>query len=48
VFLGMILEDASAEEERDFLTKMPAPVRLVWKLIGRRQYAAYVQNVRAA
>jgi hypothetical protein len=48
IFLGMILEDASPEEERTFLSHMPAPVRLLWRTLGRRQYDGYVARVRAA
>jgi hypothetical protein len=42
----MVLEDASLDEERDFLTRMPGPVRLLWNVLGRRQYAAYLARVR--
>ena len=33
IFLGMILEDTSPDEERNFLSRMPAPVRLLWKVV---------------
>jgi hemerythrin-like domain-containing protein len=46
LFLGMILEDCSPEEEREFLKEMPAPVRVLWKLIGRRSYDGYVRLIR--
>ena len=46
IFLGMILEDASPDEERVFLSRMPAPVRLLWKVVGRRQYAGYLGRIR--
>jgi hemerythrin-like domain-containing protein len=46
LFLGMILEDCSPEEEREFLKKMPAPVRVLWKIIGRRSYDGYVRVLR--
>ena len=46
LFLGMILEDASPQEQRDFLAKIPAPVRVLWKLVGRRSYDGYVRLVR--
>jgi hemerythrin-like domain-containing protein len=48
IFLGMILEEAAPEEEQGFLAKMPGPVRVLWRLIGRRQYDAYTRRVRAA
>jgi hemerythrin-like domain-containing protein len=46
LFLGMILEDCSPEEEREFLKKMPAPVRVLWKIVGRRSYDGYVRVLR--
>lgn len=47
IFLGMVLEDCSPAEERDFLTRLPGPVRLLWRFVGRRQYAAYVARIRS-
>ncbi|MEV8376273.1 hemerythrin domain-containing protein [Kribbella sp. NPDC056861] len=46
LFLGMILEDCSADEAQAFLARMPAPVRLLWKLVGRRMYDGYLRTVR--
>jgi iron-sulfur cluster repair protein YtfE (RIC family) len=46
LFLGMILEECSPEEEREFMKKIPAPVRVLWKLIGRRSYDGYVRIIR--
>ncbi|HEY0693177.1 MAG TPA: hemerythrin domain-containing protein [Kribbella sp.] len=48
MFLGMILEDTSTDEERNFLSQMPAPVRVLWKVLGRRQYAAYMASIRTS
>jgi hemerythrin-like domain-containing protein len=39
VFLGYILEGASAEERSRFLRRVPPPVRLLYRLVGRRAYA---------
>lgn len=47
IFLGMVLEDCTPAEERDFLTRLPGIVRLLWRFVGRRQYAAYVARIRA-
>jgi hypothetical protein len=44
----MILEDTSTDEERNFLSQMPAPVRVLWKVLGRRQYAAYMASIRTS
>lgn len=46
LFLGMILEDASEQERQSFLAKLPAPVRALWKLVGRRSYDGYVRVIR--
>jgi iron-sulfur cluster repair protein YtfE (RIC family) len=48
IFLGMILEDTSPDEERNFLSRMPAPVRVLWKVLGRRQYADYLARIRTS
>lgn len=46
LFLGAILEDASPEEQREFLGELPPPVRVVWKVFGRRAYAGYSRLIR--
>lgn len=46
LFLGMILEEASPAEEQLFWRVIPAPVRLIWKVVGRRMYAGYVRVIR--
>ncbi len=46
VFLGAILEDASPQEQEYFLSNLPLPARVLWRLLGRRGYAAYVHQVR--
>jgi hypothetical protein len=33
-------------EEQHFLKRMPAPVRVIWKLVGCRSYDGYVRLVR--
>jgi len=48
LFLGMLLEETSPEEERNFMKNIPPPVRVLWKLIGRRQYAGYTRLIRSA
>lgn len=45
--IGAILEDATEEERAYFLGKAPLLGRLVWKLVGRRQYAAACHALRA-
>jgi len=45
-FLGLILEDATDGEAAEMLSHLPAPVRLVWRWIGRRRYARQVARIR--
>lgn len=44
--MGAILEEATPEERRFFLGKVPAIARLLWKTVGRRQYAKRVRSLR--
>lgn len=46
--LGAILEEATLEEQRYFLGKVPAPGRVLWRLVGRRQYRRHVAELRGA
>jgi hypothetical protein len=45
--LGQVLEDADETERRDFLRNLPPPPKILWRLVGHRQYATYVQRVRS-
>lgn len=47
VQLGYILEDATPEQRVDLLARVPAPVRLLYKLIGRRQFEKERDSLRA-
>jgi hemerythrin-like domain-containing protein len=46
IFLGAILEDATAQERRLFLSHMPAPARLLWRTLGTRLYRRTTARVR--
>ncbi|MFH7596443.1 hemerythrin domain-containing protein [Streptomyces racemochromogenes] len=46
VFLGAILEDATAQERQLFLSQMPAPARLLWRTLGTRLYDRTTASVR--
>ncbi|MEV0189574.1 hemerythrin domain-containing protein [Kitasatospora purpeofusca] len=46
VFLGAILEDATAQERVLFLSQMPAPARLLWRTLGTRLYDRTTARVR--
>jgi hypothetical protein len=44
---GELESVASAEEAEWFLGTLPFPVKLMWRFLGRRKYAAYMRNVTA-
>ncbi|GGU80165.1 hypothetical protein GCM10010275_13610 [Streptomyces litmocidini] len=46
IFLGAILEDATAQERQLFLSHMPAPARLLWRTLGTRLYERTTARVR--
>ena len=44
--LGWILEVVPADERAGWLrTNLPAPARVLWRLVGRRQFAAHRARV---
>jgi len=47
VFLGYILESASPAERSRFLRRVPPPVRLLYRLIGRRMFMRETAALRA-
>jgi hemerythrin-like domain-containing protein len=46
IALGAILEDATPEERDFFLGRAPRLGRLLWRTVGRRQYAALCRTLR--
>jgi Hemerythrin HHE cation binding domain len=46
IALGAVLEDATPAEKAYFLGRVPAVGRLLWHLVGRRQYARHSRRVR--
>ncbi|WP_228563721.1 hemerythrin domain-containing protein [Catenulispora rubra] len=46
--LGAILEDATPAERKHFLGKVPAVGRLMWAVVGRRQYARECRKLRGS
>lgn len=44
--LGALLEEATPDETAHFLATLPMPARLLWRTIGRRQYAKQMRKVR--
>jgi hypothetical protein len=47
VFLGHILESASPAERSRFLHRVPPPVRLLYRLTGRRTFQRETAALRA-
>ncbi|MEU9101270.1 hemerythrin domain-containing protein [Streptomyces sp. NPDC048361] len=47
VFLGHITEEADDAEQQRFMQVVPAPARLAYKLIDRRQFAREVAAIRS-
>lgn len=46
LMFGAILEDADEEESRRMLGHLPAPIRLVMRTVGARQYRRHISRVR--
>ena len=44
--LGAMLEDATAEERANLMSKVPAPARLLYRMVGRDQYLREMQSLR--
>jgi hemerythrin-like domain-containing protein len=47
LFLGALLEEATAEEAADITRNLPLPAKLAWRLFGKRQYARQARELRA-
>ena len=47
-FLGLILEDATPAERELLTSHLPAPARLLWTCIGKRQYDHKIREIRGA
>jgi iron-sulfur cluster repair protein YtfE (RIC family) len=45
VFLGFLLQDATPDEQRQFLAGIPMAPRILWKLLGQRTFDAYRAKV---
>jgi len=41
VFLGLALQDATPDEQRQFLAGIPVAPRILWKLLGQRTFNSY-------
>lgn len=47
IALGQMLEVATPAEAAAMLATLPAPVKILWALLGKRRYRRYVAAVRA-
>jgi hypothetical protein len=45
-FLGALLEEATPAEQTSMMRNVPAVARLVWRLVGRRQYGRRIRAIR--
>lgn len=43
---GMVLEDATPAEHAWFLSVMPPPARILWRVYGKASYRRYTQSIR--
>ena len=41
-----MLESAEPDEAARMMAGLPAPIRLFWKLLGRRKYQRFMAEVR--
>lgn len=48
VATGQMMEVARPEEAAMFMGKLPAPIRLMWRVVGHRRYKRYIRSVRGA
>src|SRR3984957_4364860 len=46
IVLGYLLEDATPKERTDFLTEIPRPARLAYRLLGERQHRNETTRLR--
>ncbi len=46
--LGAMLEDATDEERRNLMGKVPGPARLLYKMVGQDQYTREMRELRQA
>lgn len=46
IAMGQLLEVARGDEARRMFADLPAPVRALWAVAGRRQYRRYIRAVR--
>jgi len=45
---GVLEDNATPEEAEWFLGKLPLPIKVMWRFVGRRRYDRYMARVRGA
>lgn len=46
IAMGQLVEVATPEETAMFFGELPPPVKVLWRLIGKRKYRRYITSVR--
>lgn len=46
IAMGQLVEVATPEEAAMFFGDLPAPVKVLWRLVGKRKYRRYIMRVR--
>ncbi|MGW1561092.1 hemerythrin domain-containing protein [Streptomyces sp. NPDC002144] len=46
IALGAILEDCPPDERQEFLARLPVAARVMWKILGQRQYRRETRRIR--
>ncbi len=44
--MGQMLDVATPDEATGMTAGLPAPVRVIWRLVGKRRYDRYIAGVR--
>lgn len=48
IAMGQLLETAEPSEAARMMADLPVPIRLMWRLVGRRKYERFIQSVRGS
>ena len=48
IAMGQLLETAEPSEAARMMADLPFPIRLMWRLVGRRKYESFIQSVRGS
>jgi hypothetical protein len=48
IAMGQLLETAEPSEATRMMADLPVPIRVMWRLVGRRKYERFIQSVRGS